>query len=264
MSGTLNFTGPFLKTERAKHHIDHLKRVFDAHIMANKNALRPKRHGQVWKPVAPIGTPLPPHTPTIIGDAMHNLRASLDHAYCILVEANGCDISTHPKRSNIKFPFTEKGTRQDLKGSINGHAKLGIAPSQAVIDHIFGVIQPYPGGNGSDLLAVHVLDIADKHMMLLPTEQEVHIHNLETEDGSKISGITLVRVPPRGEVVTGNAIGFTPGTRLKQDANNKASFNIVFGRGQPFEGQPILPILDKMLGRTIETLNGLKSFLPTS
>jgi hypothetical protein len=261
MSALASFNGPYLKAERAKQHIDHLKAIFVDHITANENALRTKGYGDIRTPNGPIGTPLPKHTPTILGDALHNLRATLDHAYCVLVEANGCDIVNHRQAHRIKFPFGN-GTKQDLEGSINGHVKLGITPSQVVIDHIFNVIQPYPGGNGRDLLAVHALDIADKHMALLPTEQDVDVHHLETQDGIVISGITFGRATSRGAVVTGNALAFSPGTLLKQDANNQVSFKIVFGRGQPFDGQPIIPMLEKMLGRVVETLKGLETFLP--
>jgi hypothetical protein len=261
MPALFNFDGPYLKAERAKHHIDQIKSIFAAHVAANEDAFRAKDHGEARQAELRVGTPLPKHTPTILGDALHNLRATLDHAYCVLVEENGCDLASHPKASKVKFPFTANGTRRDLEGSINGHVKLGIAPRQAVIDHIFDVVQPYPGGHGEDLLAVHILDIADKHMTILPVDHEVHVERIETENGSVIQGITFGRVVPPAATVTGSAIFVSADTFLKKDANNKITLQMGFGRGQPFEGRPVIPILDKMMGRVMQTLKELETFL---
>ena len=257
MSKTFNFDGPYLKVKRAEHHIDNLKRIFAAHVNANKNALNPKRRGKAWIPARGIGTPIPTHTPTILGDAIHNLRAALDHAYCVLVESNGCNIMTHPNKRNINFPFTEDTSGQSREGSVQGHAKLGCTPSQPVIRHIFDVVQPYKGGHGDDLLSIHLLDIADKHMILIPIASKFKAERIEFTDGGGVSGITFIS---EGQSY-GSTIAFGGGVGPQKGANNQASFDICFGRGQPFEFQPILPVLERLHGRTVETLKGLEVFL---
>lgn len=257
MASNPTFEGPYLKAKRAEIHIRDLKKMFAAHAAKNKRALFGKQKGKWRHTGRSFGTPLPRHTPTILGDALHNLRASLDHAYCELVQANGCDVFNHPKRRHIKFPFTEKESGRDLEGSVQGHAKLGIGPSQAVIRHIFDVIQPYAGGNGSYLLAIHLLDIADKHMILLPTEHSTKITRLEMDNGTVISGIELVHAGPSQAAM----LQIGPSVRPKRDADNQLAIEICFGRGQPFEGEPILPLLNKLHARTIETLKDLQRFL---
>lgn len=245
MADPLDFYGPHLKTERAKHHIDHLEDVFRGYVRASKKAVAPKFNLKVRE--RQIGGSFPRHTPTILGDALHNLRAALDHAYCILVEANGGTVNRH-----TRFPFSEKGSRQDLEGSVKGHAKTGNAPSDKMIAVIFDEIQPYPGGKGADLVKLHVLDIADKHMVLLPTEQRTHIEDIRFEGGGGISGITLI---------TSNApaIVLKPGVGLEKDHQPKFALEVCFGDGQPFEGQPILPILRGLAARVDETLQLLES-----
>ena len=242
-----NFSGPYLKTERAEHHILQLKDIFSAHIDRNKKAMIPKYNRKPRK-AAVIGSKLPRHTSTILGDALHNLRAALEHAYCILVEANGGTVNRY-----VRFPFTENGTRQDLEGSVNGHAKAGHGPSAQVIEFIFEEIQPFPGGKGEDLLKLHILDIADKHMILLPTQQRTFIEKLEFPGGGGIFGISFITDGDHDAV----QIDGVP----KDGTNNKASFEICFGDGQPFEGQHIIPMLEHLHARTIETLNGLERLI---
>lgn len=241
MSDKVAFSGPYLKTERAEHHIDDLEAVFKRYVRVNEKALIPKYNRKVRS----IGDSFPKHTPTILGDAIHNLRAALDHAYCILVEANGGTVNKH-----VRFPFTEKGSGKELEGSIQGHAEAGCGPSDKMIRVIFDEIQPYPGGKGEDLIGLHVLDIADKHMVLLPTQQRTHVEAIRMIDGGGIFGLTLV-------TEGAPAIVFPSGS-LDPNHHQKASFEIIFGNGQPFEGQPIIPTLKSLAARVDETLHLLE------
>lgn len=247
MYETLDFSGPHLKTERAEHHIFELKRIFKGYIAANKKALTPKYNR---KPRGrPIGANFPKHTPTILGDALHNLRAALDHAYCELVRARG-----HTPHERSFFPIVNpngKDTWQSRKASMEGHEKSGFGPGTRIIEVLSDEVQPYLGGNGEDLVRLHELDIADKHMVLLPTQQMTFITDLRTKGGEQISG---VRVVTSGKP----AIEFGPGAGLDPSYNNKASFEICFGGGQPFEGQPIMPILEGLAARVDETLHLLE------
>jgi len=246
MPKPVDFYGSYLTIERAEHHIRQLEEVFGRYVRANEKALRANRNRNQREGAPALGGGFPHHTPTIIGDALHNLRAALDHAYCILIEANGGTIHEWSF-----FPITMKGDWKDRKGSVDGHKKLGHAPSDAVIDHVFNEIQPCPDGKGEDLVSLHKLDIADKHMVLIPTSQLTHIDEISFEGGGGIKGITIV---------TSNApaLSFGPGAGLEKNRDHKAAFEICFGWGQPFQGEPILPILKELVVRVRETLKGLE------
>ena len=246
MAKDIDFYGPFLKSERAEQHIHELELRFAEYVRTNEQALRadPDDHGGK---LPDLGVGLSPHTPTILGDAIHNLRAALDHAYCILVEANGGTVNKH-----TKFPFTENGTRQDLEGSAKGQAKAAGGPSDKMIGVIFDEIQPYPGGRGADLIGLHVLDIADKHMVLLPTEARTSVEALNLQGGGGVFNITLITSGG------GKPVAFDPGVRFEKDHDPKVAFEICFGNGQPFEGQPIMPILKSLAARVNETLQLLE------
>lgn len=91
------------------------------------------------------------------GDAIHNLRAALDHLAWQLVLANN---ETPTVRTC--FPITDTATthQSGAKRPVDGMA-------DAAIDAI-NAAEPYKGGNDA-LWLLHRLDIADKHHALLTT-----------------------------------------------------------------------------------------------
>lgn len=245
------FFGPFLKVERAEHHIHQLETIFGDYIRDNVKRLRPKGKNRSLK--APNLRTFPKHTPTILGDAIHNLHASLDHAYHVVCEANGVPFS-HYRR----FPFGKD--RQSLEGSINGHKKEGIAPSDKVIAAILDEIQPYGGGK-LGLYGLHELDITDKHIVLLPTSSRMAIERLDVVDsagaktGTRIEGITLVAHDAQKG---GEFIEFKGGYGAVLHGDPKKTFAITFQQGQPFEGQSILETMKSLRAATLEGLDLLR------
>jgi hypothetical protein len=244
MAKDINFYGPFLKAERAKQHIRELETVFKRYVRVNEEALRPKYNRKPRN--FALGGKFPKHTPTILGDALHNLHAALDHAYCALIEANG-----HTVHERSFFPINSKGRWQDRKAMVEGHEKEGFGPGAKMIDVIFNEIQPYPSGKGQALVDLHALDIADKHTVLLPTQQRTIIQSIQFAGGARMTGMTFMteRAP---------AIEFEFGAALDPQHDNKATFEICFGQGQPFEGQPVMPILKGLAAHVDETLRLLE------
>lgn len=242
MSTNIDFSGPFLKTERAEQHIQELERIFSGIRGASEDALLSPDNVNGTEGLRYIGGVFARHTPTVLGDALHNLRASLDHAYCLLVKANGGEV-----RDRVNFPIHAKGDRRSFEGSIDGHIKAGCGPSQSVRDYIVDTIQPYAGGRGKTLIGLHLLDIADKHMILLPVESATDVTNLEYGEGCRISGIQFITDGPPAFAIKGP---------INQD-KSKVSFSVLFGRGQPFELQSVMPALKDMLTHVNETLREL-------
>lgn len=243
------FFGARLKVERANTHIREFESIVQAYVRANVKAMRPQRNGEARKAARRVGGHIPRYTPAIVGDAVHNLRSSLDHAYVALVEANRGTIDRH-----TKFPFGKKG--QDVKGSVNGQVHR---PAQAALDHIFNVIKPFEE-EGSELYGVDRLDIADKHHLLIGTDAAMAIDRLDIigpdgkPTGGGISGLTLV-VPYGNEAA---ALGLGPGLSAKLQGDPHTTFDIRFSEGQPFENESVLKTLDrlhKLTGATVEDLS---------
>jgi hypothetical protein len=221
--------------------------IFKVYIANNKKALTPKYNRKPRGDA--LGSGLPRHTPTTLGDALHNLRAALDHAYIKLVQHNGKNPGPR-----IMWPFHAVGDRQAVKGTIDGHIKApgGQGPSEIVRDYILDKIQPYRGGDGESLVNLHLLDILDKHSELISTDKWTHIEDIRTNNGSRVSGITFV-------TDGGDAVAFRAGAGLDAEHNNKALFQICFGRGKPLQGKPIIPALWELAAKVDETLRLLET-----
>ena len=93
----------------------------------------------------------------MIGDAVHNLRASLDLIVCNSVRING------KSANKVYFPFCEGQNR--LKKTI---VEMRLSNrAGADLEASLRSIEPYKAGNIL-LRAIHDLDIFDKHDALLP------------------------------------------------------------------------------------------------
>jgi hypothetical protein len=240
----VDFYGPRLKTERAEHHIRDLQAIFRDYTRRNMERLRRQQKGRSLK-----GEPtLPRHAATVLGDALHNLRAALDYAYNIASDANSATWSDWRK-----FPFGKD--RQSLEGSINGHKAKGIAPSDLVLSKSMDEIQPYERGV-LDLYGLHKLDITDKHHVLIPTRREMRIDNLVLPGGGGIRGITLV-LP--NETKGAEFISAPGGAVLH--GNTEGTFEICFENGQPYEGQSILETVKRLRANTEAALTIIENAL---
>ncbi len=245
-----DFSGPFLKLERAKHHILELSRILSAYKRANDKLFIRQAQPNRRHKVRNLGsTKLPRDTPTILGDAIHNLRVCLDHAYSILVEANG-----HTRTDYTRFPFGKD--RQSIEGFINGQIGTGNGPSEAIRDLILDRIQPYPGGEAGGLYAVHRLDISDKHSILIPTFPTMTMRDyaLTLPDGSDrhITGdATFVAINKDMDAI----VVLNPGTYIKSEYKAQICSDVCFANGQPYQGQSVLEILRSLAELTESTLN---------
>lgn len=98
----------------------------------------------------------PEDVPSLIGDAIHNMRAALD----III----CDVARARQKSTAKLDFPFANSEQDLIEKLKKpqYKRLG----NDFIETIRR-IGPYKGGNIA-LRALHDLDIIDKHQLILP------------------------------------------------------------------------------------------------
>jgi hypothetical protein len=155
------FEVPRLKLRRALHHIDDLEAQISAYLSRDplyaEVVADPTFLGGT-KLVVRVREEVPVDFAFIIGDALHNLRASLDLLACEVVHANG------GSDEKVYFPFARSAT--DLPSVIRhrhiDRAKPGVAAA------LMNKWHPYCGGN-EQLRAIHDLDIMDKHQALIPT-----------------------------------------------------------------------------------------------
>ena len=98
----------------------------------------------------------------ICGDAIHNLRSALDHAYWGIVSPF---TNTDGERRKVQFPFSETAARLDE--AVKNRFADRVSPSfyQALLD-----LKPHGENGGNRLLyLIEKFDILDKHRLLIPT-----------------------------------------------------------------------------------------------
>jgi hypothetical protein len=110
----------------------------------------------------------------IIGDAVHNLRSALDHAFWDIVYdrqriSRGIWDHGGPQRLDsearrIQFPFCTKAA------GLDGEIKKRMAEHVgAKFCDALRRLKPYRDGDGNKMLyLIHELDLRDKHMLLIP------------------------------------------------------------------------------------------------
>lgn len=158
-------SGPRLKIERAKHHVNDLNEQLDAFLARRPFKLvvryKPKRSQAIL--AVKTEEAIPPALSLVIGDAVHNLRSALDLTLYAMAHAKS------PSPHKIQFPFPRK--KEGLEGAINsGHVKFaGENVAEAVRR-----LQPYPDGNEL-LCGLHALDVRDKHWLLILASRVVPI-----------------------------------------------------------------------------------------
>lgn len=163
-----------LKIQRAKHHIrelsnelvDYLK-TKPFRVVVEKD---PDSSNHLW--TLRVKNEVPCHLSVIIGDAIHNLRASLDLLASDLVLMAGGNTN------NVYFPFGD-----DADGFEEMIKKRHLDRAGDDIVGIVRSLKPYKGGNEM-LRAIHDLDITDKHKTLIPAAHYAGIKNFQMLNAS--------------------------------------------------------------------------------
>lgn len=149
------------KRERADKHIDELNVRIDQFKRDNPNAVRREIDPQTGDVSFYIGEvpEIPPDIPAIAGDAVHNLRAALDHLVWNMVEA-----AKKTPTDKTAFPIFDTAAKYKKMSpaKVEGVHKL----AKQEIDRL----HPYKRGNNL-LWQLHRLDIVDKHHLLLALGQ---------------------------------------------------------------------------------------------
>jgi hypothetical protein len=229
----MKFSGPKLKIERAKQHINDLQArirefetsgVYDLSIESDPDTGNDVLKVKIVKSVPYIFA-------LIIGDTLHNLKSALDFAINDIVFSIAGVRDKH-----TRFPFRE--TRDELAAALKG-GKVSQA-SEAILSLIMDVIKPYKGGNDA-LWALHDLNILDKHRLLLPVMQINAINDIcyEYEGGEKIRMGTWIVTRTR------TASHKLMAQNVKITDKGNAALLIVFDNGLPFESKPVIPTLEQ-------------------
>ncbi len=225
----LDLRGAHLKIDRAKKHISDLDAERARFLGSNPYAGVAKFHPETdtTEFVLQSLPDIPDTIPLILGDAVHNLRAALDHLACELVRSAGVE----PK--GVYFPICETAEKYEAESA--GKTKGMPAEAKSEIDRI----RPYGGGNDG-LWGLHRLDIIDKHR-LLPTvgmrvgSFQVNLSLTPTEYNFAMPSVLEV----------GDTIGWIPGNH-EADKQMAVTADIAFGEPEIFQGRPMIETLTEL------------------
>lgn len=218
------FDGSRLKVFNAIRHAETLQETFEHYSSSSPFKFNlvddPENEGKQLLTIV-AGQPFPANFALILGDAVHNLRASLDLLACDLVRLEGHE------PDGVCFPFCEK--EGDLAKMIKRRRfHLASSGAQALLTNL----QPYRGGNAM-LRGLHDLDIADKHRLIIPVALSAMVQKL------------AINTPEGGRHVSlfcsyseGSGWRFSKGSTVDAEEIG-ARLHFPFGIGTPFDGQPL-------------------------
>jgi hypothetical protein len=168
----------------------------------------------------------------IVGDAVNNLRAALEHVAAAIYIARAAD----PKEST--FPIdrdTESLIKQPRYRKIET-----VAPDLAPI------IADYVGADGSgDLfVAMNQMAVADKHRVLITTIglTKFTVHCIEDEDEPREFAPGFLYVLPGGKRPSPTSVAYAHNER-----NSQPAMEIIFGEGEIFQDKPVIATLHQFV-----------------
>ena len=228
------FNGAKLKVKRADQHISELQQFISEFLKTDFCRIfievDPNDGNQILK--FQSIRDMPHELPLVIGDVIHNLRSALDLMTCEIVTMAGESVDR-----NIEFLVRDD--RDKLITAINDR-KIKAAP-KSIIDLIVDTIKPYKGGNDA-LCALHDLDILDKHKLLIPVASVNALMGAVVEDDShNVFNFGRIMVGPSGKL---NLV--KTASKMKITKPGQPAFALLFDKGYPFEGQPVIPTLHQL------------------
>jgi len=232
-----SFDDARLKLERANKHISDLDDELRSFLATNRHHLTIDRNSQTGEESLRLNNigPVPRRAALVIGDAIHNLRVSLDYCACQIALASG------GSNNYVKFPF--RSTAKEVEAAIKG-GDMKAAPA-SIVELIVNEIRPYKGGNDA-LVGLHELDISDKHILLTPIVSLLGFWGFSArlEGRIELENCTVV-VQQEGALIS--VAGRIPGGAASEIKDQgRPILSALFGPGQPFQGEPIVQTLRKL------------------
>lgn len=181
----------------------------------------------------------------IIGDALHNLRTSLDFAWYKTISR------CLPERISASTKFPVRESRKSLEDTLHG---IEIdTKCRPVFDCVMSQVQPYKGGHNSVVWALHELDISDKHLLLLEVVPASVVKGLTFRDENG-QIYDVARLPFQGGGKYG--VRATPGIRIHD--RGKLSVDIHLKEAGIFSSLPALNLLNSFSQFTVYVVEELE------
>jgi hypothetical protein len=236
-----DYSGALLKVERAEVHISELDFLLFTYLRRRPYCIVQKMDFETEEFGFEITlTERPPATAALLlGDALHNLRAALDHTISAIAAAGG-----HPIEKTF-FPFASSSA------TIEQAIKKGVALAGEEAMNICRGLSPYPGGNDA-LWGLHAADIADKHRAIIPGAAYGNFQ-FRLLPNSNQQGVGIeVPIHPLGDEPY-----FVPGINGREHETPSEiglSLDVIFPTNGPLGGYPMVATLFELRRLVLEAI----------
>jgi hypothetical protein len=242
------FVSAFLKIERAKHHVRDLSATLRKSAQSVVINFEPNGGATVKVKDQEL---LVQTCALIIGDAVHNLRAALEHAFWELM---GHDSGTQDRYTS----FPTGNNRINYEASCNGIK----TPRQDTKDFLIS-LQAYEGGVRQSVHRLHHLDVADKHHLLTPVLGFTALREIiiVRDDGTRERFNHIGTALNQDGTVTEVPV-FGPG-KFEQTQDTDATVDVFFADIESFKFSPVVPVLDEFVFVVREAVSRMRDFVET-
>jgi hypothetical protein len=225
----------------------------DPCVFVSQAEIKTRKHGIY---VNILHQPTDSAIPLLIGDCAHNARQCLDHlAYQLAIFVSKTD--PPPNEDTSEFPIMGKDRHQ-----FDSALAQKIAPKKTIPSNLYTLLerlQPYNGGETEALAILHRLDNTDKHRFppIVAGIGNIPRFNIGHLSVSQIEG------PRVGAIEHGApVIEFTPMPGSPVNMDFQFAPSIAFDKRSPVAaGQPVLPVLDGILGLIARSLPEFEAIL---
>jgi hypothetical protein len=234
-----------LKVDTAKEHITDLERELRSFLDTKPYEVGTKRDPQTRKLIYYLTgvKDTPSRVASITGDALQNLRSSLDHLAWQLVLANSCSPG-----NGTGFPIAESAMKYKQLRARNVQGM-----SQAAIKAI-DAIKPYKGGNDA-LWRIHELNRIDKHRTVVTVGSAFAFFDvgplMQREVATMVSfpiSLLSLNLAPSDRLcplkIDDELFIDSPDAEPLQDM--PFAFDVAFNERGVVEGESVLPLLQGM------------------
>lgn len=196
-----------------------------------------------------IETPIPDELSLMLGDSVHCARSALDHLACALT-------------ANVKAAFPvwtrpSKPSPEEMLTFVLDRKNMPSAPRD--LASCVAAIEPYACGAGKYIHALHVLDIHDKHRLLLTVQAaQSSISMARPYDGDPASltsplGFDFGDAGALGEPVEVGQVLYRCPTPVRGDVDVDVS--VAFGEPELLNGRPLTPWLSTLIDEAERVVN---------
>lgn len=232
MSNSIDTTGPRLKIARANRHIRDLENIFEVFISSNpyKVVFDKNPQNMNWAISADFEEKIPVETSAIIGDAIHNLRSSLDHLAALAIRIGGQE----PGFRN-SFPIYPNQATFDT-----GYAEKLTGAPREFVEFVVG-LNPHGENPASNIYPVGKLNNLDKHDTMIPSIGVFSVKNIQIRDSNR-NTFTIGEIVTTGNGVV-NIAQFGGVERVEVNSDTEVAMKVVFNETSVLNGEPIVDSL---------------------